>query len=269
MAGRLKEKGLSINFRLQISKCINKLPLFCILISALCYFGCGTPYGIYHRVDKGQTLASIAKAYDVPQQELISINRLKEPVTLREGDAVFIPGASIEKVFEAHKDDEVPPSTSQLPIPPAKAKGKQQVAYIPQTKDYKEYKETTKVDKGKFSWPVSGRVISEFGNRNGERHQGIDIKADEGTPVKAAEAGKVIYNGNGLNGYGNLIIIKHEGTYFTVYAHNKANVAAEGSIVEKGEVIAEVGATGRATTPHLHFEIRKNKVSVDPNLYLP
>lgn len=228
---------------------------FCLLLLA----GCGTPYGIYHRVEKGQTLSSIAKTYNVPSQEIININRFKEPVTLREGDAVFIPGASIEKVVDAHIDETYTP-------PPPKTKGKPQVASIPPVK---ESKEVSKAEKGRFIWPLNGKLISEFGTRNGERHAGIDIKADEGTPVKAADSGKVIYSGNGLNGYGNLVIIKHEGTFFTVYAHNSKNLTSEGDLVEKGDKIAEVGSTGKATTAHLHFEIRKNKVSVDPTLYLP
>lgn len=235
------------------------MPIFCILTFAFCVslMSCGTTYGIYHRVEKGQTFSSIAKTYKVSPQELLKINRLKEPVNLKEGDAIFIPGVSIEKVVEAHKDD--------VYTPPAKTRGKS--AAEPPRRDVSAT--TSKAGKGRFIWPVDGRLISEFGMRNGERHAGIDIKAEEGAPVKAAESGKVIYSGNGLNGYGNLIIIKHEGVFFTVYAHNKKNLASEGNLVEKGKEIAQVGDTGRATTPHLHFEIRKNKATVDPILYLP
>lgn len=260
MAGRLKEKGMNINRQGARGKgqgvkavAYNLLPIaFCLFIVS-----CGTTYGIYHRVEKGQTFSSIAKAYKVSPQGLLRINRLKEPVNLKEGDAIFIPGASIEKVVEAHKDD--------VYTPPAKTRGKPPA----ETPRRDASATTSKAEKGRFIWPVDGRLISEFGMRNGEQHKGIDIKAEEGTPVKAADSGKVIYSGDGLNGYGNLIIIKHEGTYFTVYAHNRKNLASEGSLVEKGDVIAEVGETGKATTPHLHFEIRKNKVSVDPNFYLP
>lgn len=263
MGGRLRERDTSIKFKVQSSKFRTVSPLTshvsrCLLPFAYCLllFGCGTPYGIYHRVESGQTLNSIAKTYNVSPQEILRINRLREPVNLKEGDAVFIPGASVEKIVEAHKDDVIPTK----PIEPKK---RPSVASIPPSK------EAAKPDKGRFIWPLEGKLISEFGIRNGEKHAGIDIKANEGTPIKAADSGKVIYSGNGLNGYGNLIIIKHEGTFFTVYAHNKKNLVNEGSLVEKGEVIAEVGNTGNATTPHLHFEIRKNKVSTDPIFYLP
>lgn len=236
------------------------LRLTSYVIISFCLFltSCGTPYGIYHSVEKGQTLYGIARAYNVPTQEIIRINRFKEHVTLKEGDAVFIPGASREKMIDVTIEykESVSPSPSTVSKP--------QTASIPPRSE-----ETSKTGKGRFLWPVNGKVISGFGMRNGEKHAGIDIKAEEGNPVKAADSGKVIYSGNGLSGYGNLIIIKHEGTFFTVYAHNKKNLASEGSLVEKGEEIAQVGDTGRATTPHLHFEIRKNKVTVDPILYLP
>jgi len=260
MAGRSKEKDTSINCNLQIAKLMCRYFAFCILHFAFCIFllSCGTPYGIYHSVEKGQTLYGIARAYNVPTQEIVRINRFKEHVTLKEGDAVFIPGASREKMIDVTIEykESVSPSASTV--------SKQQTASIPPRSE-----ETAKTGKGRFLWPVNGKVISGFGMRNGEKHAGIDIKAEAGKPVMAADSGKVIYSGNGLNGYGNLIIIKHEGTFFTVYAHNKKNLASEGSLVEKGEEIAQVGDTGRATTPHLHFEIRKNKVTVDPTLYLP
>src|SRR3990172_4897113 len=267
MAGRLKEKGTNIKIRTSdfglrslIPQSAIRSPHFCCLLAAACCLllvSCGTPYGIYHRVEKGQTFYSIAKAYNVSPQELMRINRIKEPADLKEGDAVFVPRASIEKVVEAHKDD--------VYTPPAKARGKPPI----EAPRRDASATTSKTEKGRVIWPVDGRLISEFGMRNGERHAGIDIKAEEGAQVKAAESGKVIYSGDGLNGYGNLIIIKHEGTYFTVYAHNRKNIATEGDIVEKSDVIAEVGDTGRATTPHLHFEIRKNKTVVDPIFYLP
>ncbi len=263
MAGRSKEKGMNSE-RSKVKGQRTDFPFLSLAFSLLPFtfclylFGCGTPYGIYHSVEKGQTLYGIAKAYNVPTQEIVRINRFKEHVTLKEGDAVFIPGASREKMIDVAIEykESVSPSPSTVSKP--------QTASIPPRSE-----ETSKAGKGRFFWPVDGKVISGFGMRNGEKHAGIDIKAEEGKPVKAADSGKVIYSGNGLSGYGNLIIIKHEGTFFTVYAHNKKNLASEGSLVEKGEEIAQVGDTGRATTPHLHFEIRKNKVTVDPILYLP
>lgn len=268
MDGRLKEKGTNIKVRSSEFRVRSSISHFafriphscCLVLTAYCLLlsSCGTPYGIYHKVEGGQNIASIAKTYDVNIQEIIKVNRLREPVRLKEGDAVFIPGANIEKLVGAHMDDtDIPPRP--------KLKGKLSV----ETPRLDVSTAKSKTEKGRFIWPLEGKLISGFGIRNGQQHKGIDIKAEEGTPVKAADSGKVIYSGNGLNGYGNLIIIKHEGTFFTVYAHNRKNIATEGDIVEKGDVISEVGDTGRATTPHLHFEVRKSKVTVDPILYLP
>ena len=118
-------------------------------------------------------------------------------------------------------------------------------------------------------WPVEGRVMSRFGWRGHRHHDGIDIAAPEGTPVVAAADGIVIYSGNGFRGYGNLIVIKHTPRVFTIYAHNKKNLVRKGQKVRQGQTIALVGSTGRATGPHLHFELRIGNKPVDPLKYLP
>jgi lipoprotein NlpD len=119
-----------------------------------------------------------------------------------------------------------------------------------------------------FAWPVSGEIMSHFGMRHGEHHEGIDIRAAKGTPVRAAEAGRVIHADATLAGYGKMIVIKHAGRLYTVYAHNSKLLVEVGQFVEKGEEIALVGETGNATTPHLHFEIRTNNTPHDPLEYL-
>lgn len=116
---------------------------------------------------------------------------------------------------------------------------------------------------GRFLWPVPHfyKVSSSFGPRGRKHHDGIDIPAPKGTPIVAVDTGVVIYSDNGIRGYGNMIVLAHGDDIFTVYAHNKKNKVDKGDRVERGEVIAEIGNTGRSTGPHLHFEIRvKNKV---------
>ena len=88
-----------------------------------------------------------------------------------------------------------------------------------------------------------------------------------GTPIKASNAGMVIYSDNTIKGYGNLIILRHSEEFVTVYAHNQVNLVEEGTWVEKGQIIGKVGQTGRASGPHLHFEIRRNNKAVDPMLF--
>jgi lipoprotein NlpD len=121
-----------------------------------------------------------------------------------------------------------------------------------------------------FDWPLLGDVSSPFGaERGGRGHDGIDITAEEGTPVHAAEAGRVVYEGDDLGDYGRVVIVKHVGRWATVYAHNDRNRVEEGDFVERGDVIAEVGETGNASGPHLHFEIRRSNQPRDPASCLP
>jgi len=127
---------------------------------------------------------------------------------------------------------------------------------------------------GKIQWPIAGKVTSLFGNRlhpifgDYRMHTGIDIDADSGTPIHACAKGTVIYAG-WLSGYGNVVIIQHNNTHSSVYAHQRAYFVREEQAVELGEVIGEVGSTGWSTGPHLHFEIRINGEPVNPMNYLP
>lgn len=207
-------------------------------------FSCGTPYGIYHRVQKGESLYWIGKTYHVSPEELALINDLQDPSYLYVGQKIFIPGASYPKKVKIGKSN---PASEAYSRPDRVASSPMQ---------------------GLFLWPVRGRVSSYFGKRGNRRHDGIDIAAPEGSPVIASREGEVLYSDNKIRGYGNLIILRHKGYYATVYAHNKINLVRRGQKVKAGERIAKVGQTGRATGPHLHFEIRKANQPVDPLLFL-
>lgn len=125
------------------------------------------------------------------------------------------------------------------------------------------------VGTGTFSYPLSViSVSSDFGYRWNRQHAGIDLAADSGTPITAADSGTVIFSGV-CSGYGNLIILDHQNGYTTYYAHCSVLYAAEGAKPEKGEIIAEVGSTGNSTGPHLHFEIRKDDEPQNPASFLP
>lgn len=120
-----------------------------------------------------------------------------------------------------------------------------------------------------FAWPLTGQVISDFGSGgSGERNNGINIAAVEGTPIRASAAGTVSYAGNELRGYGNLVLIKHDDGYVTAYAHAERIVVQRGDTVTKGQVIAYAGSTGDVTTPQLHFEIRHGVQPVNPRTLL-
>ena len=121
-------------------------------------------------------------------------------------------------------------------------------------------------------WPVPGKISSPFGMRWGRPHEGIDIPAPRGTPIRAAANGLIIASSNnlrGYSGYGRIIIIDHGKGIQTLYAHNNQNRVKSGSCIRSGEIIGEVGATGNATGNHLHFEVRKNGRPVNPLNYLP
>lgn len=120
-----------------------------------------------------------------------------------------------------------------------------------------------------FRWPVRGRIIAGFGTKpNGEKNDGINLAVPEGTAVKAAEAGTVIYAGNELEGYGNLVLIRHADGWVSAYANNKDITVQRGDKVRRGEVIAHAGMTGSVTSPQVHFELRKGAKPVNPLNYL-
>jgi murein DD-endopeptidase MepM/ murein hydrolase activator NlpD len=118
-------------------------------------------------------------------------------------------------------------------------------------------------------WPVSGKLISSFGAKPGNRHNdGVNIAAGAGSPVRAAENGVVVYVGNELRGYGNLILIRHADGWTSAYAHNQAILVGRGATVGRGQVIAEVGRTGNVASPQTHFELRRGSKAVDPVTHL-
>ncbi len=211
--------------------------------------------GIYHPVQKGQTLYSIAKAYGLSAKELQEINGIQDPSELDVGHHLWIPNAD-RVVYVAP----TVPGVAKHSLPKKKkfvAKGKG-VA-----------KKKKMAAKRRLLWPVRGGVLtSRFGTRNGKNHHGIDIGARRGTPIRAANEGKVEFSGWGPTGYGLMIIIKHPGNLTTVYAHNSRNLVKKGSKVKRGQMIARVGKTGRATGPHVHFEVRNDTHPKNPLLYL-
>lgn len=112
-------------------------------------------------------------------------------------------------------------------------------------------------------------MVRRFGQKNSGPGQGIEIAAGKGTPVRSAAAGRVIYSGDGVRGYGNLIILRHDDNFFTVYAYNERNLVKDGTFVGKGEHIAAVGIPPGGGAPRLYFEVRQGKETVDPLFFLP
>ncbi len=145
-----------------------------------------------------------------------------------------------------------------LPAPPPPAQAKAEPSDVP----------PPAAGRG-FAWPVDGPVLSDFGPKGGGMHNdGINIGAARGASVRAAEAGTVVYAGNEMRGFGNLLLIQHEDGWVTAYAHNETLLVKRGDRVKKAQTIARVGSTGGVAAPQLHFEIRRGNRAVNPMDYL-
>jgi lipoprotein NlpD len=212
------------------------------IMAASPWLGCSR-VGVYHRVQAGENLYRIGKAYGIHHARLAEINRVAEPERIEVGQRLFIPGAR----RQLSVDVAMPPAADGMA---ASRRRSHEAAPA-------------------FAWPVvSGTVASEYGQRGRRFHDGIDISAPVGTPVHAAADGEVIYS-HVLRGYGKVIIVRHRGGFSTLYAHNHRNLVREGQWVRQGDVIATVGRTGRTTGPNLHFEVRRDDVARNPMYFLP
>jgi murein DD-endopeptidase MepM/ murein hydrolase activator NlpD len=199
-----------------------------------------SPAGNWYVVAPGETLEAIARRADVPMADLVEINGLADPADARPGRLIFILASPGQPPSLAAGDAPLPPTLMAAGAP--------------------------------LRWPLApGRIVvgSPFGTREGRPHEGIDLPAPVGTPVFAAADGRVVYAGNGIRGYGNLIVVRHAGDLLTVYAHNSVLLAAQGQEVRAGDRIALVGQSGRATGPHLHFEVRAGQIPRNPMGFLP
>jgi murein DD-endopeptidase MepM/ murein hydrolase activator NlpD len=193
----------------------------------------------HHVVIAGDTVYGVSRRYGVGMTSLVRANGLREPYTITVGQILALPG----KAGRVQTARAAPPRRTDL-APPARTPGR-------------------------FAWPVRGQVVSGFGPKPGGLHNdGINIRVAQGSPVLAADAGVVAYVGNQLRGFGNLMLIRHDGGWVTAYAHNEALLVTRGARVERGQIVARAGSTGNVDEPQLHFEIRRGTVAVDPREHL-
>jgi lipoprotein NlpD len=213
------------------------------LVLLLLFVGCGVNLGVYHTVGEGETLWRIARTYDVDLKKLTDSNNIKDPFFIRVGQKIFIPYAKRVRKVE-------------------------RIAYRGDDR-LKENRRELVLEKGRFAWPVKGEVISPFGVKEGKAHNGIDISSANKVSIMAAANGMAVYSGGDISGYGNMIILKHEENYFTIYAHNSKNLIKEGEKVKLGDVVAFMGRSGSSSKYYLHFEIRNGRRPRDPLFFLP
>jgi murein DD-endopeptidase MepM/ murein hydrolase activator NlpD len=189
-----------------------------------------SPRGSWYVFQQGDTMAAIADRAGVPLEDLLEINGLDRRSVVTPGQVVFL----LEPQAPAS-----PPALVVEGPPPLR-------------------------------WPLADpRLSSPFGSRWGKPHEGIDLVAPTGTAIFAAEGGQVLYAGDAIRGYGNMVVVQHRSDLLTVYAHGSALLVHTGDKIAAGQEIARVGQTGHATAPHLHFEVRRGQVPQDPLRFLP
>ncbi len=241
--------------------------LFSVLLS-----GCSTAQGVYHPVAEGQTLYRISRTYGVDPDYLARINGIGDPTLLRAGERIFVPGATCVKPVPSTVPSNVSPK--KVSSASRSASSSQKTVTKPTSSSTRQSspKTTSKApspSKGMFIYPVNGKIIKKFGQKSGEINRGIELAAPFGSAIVASAPGRVIYSGNGVKGYGNLIILKHDDSFYTVYGFNSKNLVPSGAYVSKGEKIALCGRPPGGGESRIHFEIRHGKDAVNPIFYLP
>jgi lipoprotein NlpD len=237
-----------------------------------------------YTVQKGDTLYGIALENGLDYKELAEWNGIEQPYLIRvnqqlrlfppEQTAVAAPLRTVPPVVASRQPEElpktekqVPPDAAEKPAPAQPVKSEAPPGGDREPADKKDGAENgAEDDRMDWGWPAEGKITTGFSDSaNGK---GLDIAGKLGQPVHASASGKVVYVGNGLRGYGKLIIIKHNKTYLSAYAHNHQILVKEGQNVSKGQKIAEMGNSD-ADQVKLHFEIRRFGKPVDPLKYLP
>ncbi len=252
-----------------------------------------------HMVMAGDSLSGIASRYGVSTRELAQANGLSTNSRIRMGQRLKIPQKGVDYTSTAsinrqssvlaavqQQKPRAPLRISKLPkikprsISSAKSKvTRQKVASLKQPVGLPDKVMSDAPSKPsakrvatkdlQFRWPVRGRIISNYGRkRDGGRNDGINLAVPEGTAVRVAESGTVIYAGDKLKGYGNLVLVQHSNGYVTAYAHNDRIMVSKGQQVRRGQIISQAGRSGDVDSPQLHFELRIKGDPVDPVPYL-
>jgi murein DD-endopeptidase MepM/ murein hydrolase activator NlpD len=247
-----------------------------------------------HRIERGETLYSVSRRYNVDTRSLALLNGMSRPWTVYPGDELLLPPLAREQGRAMAPPVQVKAVGPSVPsVKPVQAKPSKELQVLdaasgpinlapgvavapvpkaPVVKASAKPKEVRVADTGNhdFIWPVSGNVSRGYGaGDDGAHNDGVNIDVPRGTPVKAAASGEVVYAGDELVGFGNLVLIRHSGGWITAYAYSDSLKVKEGDMVAQGQAIATSGASGNAGSPQVHFELRKGKEPVDPADYLP
>ena len=243
-----------------------------------------------HTIRSGESLYAISRSYGVTVADLQRVNGITDPRTVKAGTVLKVPGGSggdygSGTAVAANTPPQQPASRVAV-VPPADTSYGQQGGYGQQptvinrqptkvrttevtTAAIQAPSKPRSAGSDKLRWPVQGRILTGFGQRNdGTHNDGINLSVPQGTAVHAAEDGTVAYAGSELKGYGNLILLRHDNGWVTAYAHNDSLMVKRGDKVRRGQVIAKAGRTGSVDQPQVHFELRQGSKPVDPVPFL-
>ncbi len=231
-------------------------------------------YSGSYTVRSGESVYGISRTYGVPVAELQQANGITDPRGVRVGTVLKVPGGyASETAAPAAPEvaDATPVSSSAQEPTVINRRNTLRTAArsddVATTGAIPAQRSTSAGDK--LRWPVNGRIITGFGQRNdGTHNDGINMSVPQGTAVHAAESGVVAYAGSELKGYGNLVLLRHDNGWVTAYAHNDELTVKRGDKVQRGQVIAKAGRTGSVDQPQVHFELRQGSKPVDPVPFL-
>jgi len=229
-----------------------------------------------YKVREGDTLYGVARTFDVSVNQVAKLNDLSAPYTIEQGQVLRLPSPKAppsESSFTFSREEAESASSARVGSVEREnlQTGERTGGQVQQASARRPVveKPPARSGNGKFMQPVSGRVISSYGPKKGGLHNdGINIQAPRGTPVRAAENGVVVYTGDELKGYGNLVLVRHDGGYMSAYAHLDRTLIKRGETVRRGQSIGTVGSSGQVDSPQLHFEIRRGTQALDPEKYL-
>jgi murein DD-endopeptidase MepM/ murein hydrolase activator NlpD len=236
-----------------------------------------------HVVVRGDTLYQIARRYGVNLYEFARTNRLRAPFHIYPNQKLVLSSFEASEpsangtVTKREKVSHIAKRNQEFSENNKQAKKKailnsflsKSKIESPTSKRLKSIAVPLVKTSGRFNWPVRGRLLSIYGAKGqGLHNDGINIIAPRGAAVRAAGSGVVVYAGNELRGFGNLLLIKHSGGWVTAYAHTETLLVKRRDKVNKGQIIAKVGTSGNVVRPQLHFEVRKGKRAIDPLRHL-
>ncbi|MEI8295185.1 MAG: M23 family metallopeptidase [Alphaproteobacteria bacterium] len=241
----------------------------------------------YHVVKTGESLVSIASNYGMDKNELTRLNGLRPPYRLVTGQRLLVvkhdipvnqqptseggydTGGVTVQTLEPPSGIAAAASVPGAPLPTETLGAEKEAPPAEEQDDSADSTKPIPESTGHMMWPVQGKIIKDFSSSGDKRgNDGVNIAAPKGTPVKAADNGAVARSGNQLRGFGNFVLVKHADGLLTVYTHLDTVAVKDGDTVQRGQIIGTVGVTGQVKEPQIHFEIRRGKTPIDPQLLL-